>query len=76
VAPTTNGQSSCLLYLVDVVSGSRFLVDSGAAYSVIPFSSKAPPTGPPLRGAGRELLAGAVAAARCTPAAAVLMLIF
>ena len=30
------GNPSCLLYLVDVASSKRYLVDSGSAYSILP----------------------------------------
>ena len=32
------GNPSCLLYLVDVASSKRYLVDSGSAYSILPHS--------------------------------------
>jgi hypothetical protein len=50
-APAAGSQPSWLLYLVDDCMGRRFLVDSGAAYSVWPHSSSTPSSGPPLRGA-------------------------
>ena len=40
------GNLSCLLYLVDVASSKRYLVDSGSAYSILPHRSSAEPTGP------------------------------
>ena len=42
------GNPSCLLYLVDVASSKRYLVDSGSAYSILPLQSSAEPTGPCL----------------------------
>jgi hypothetical protein len=39
-----------LLYLRDQHSGVLYLVDSGAAFSIIPHSSSAPASGPPLTG--------------------------
>lgn len=39
-----------LIHLVDQKTGEKFLVDTGAAISVMPFSSPSPPTGPALRG--------------------------
>ena len=42
------GKPSCLLYLVDVASSKRYLVDSGSAYSILPHQSSAEPTGPRL----------------------------
>jgi Reverse transcriptase (RNA-dependent DNA polymerase) len=53
-APAAVGQPSRLLYLIDAASGRRFLVDSGAAFSVLPFRSTSSPTGLPLRGADDE----------------------
>ena len=41
-----------LAHAVDQLSGIKFLIDTGAAYSVIPHESSAPARGPPLRGAG------------------------
>ena len=37
------GKPSCLLYLVDVASSKRYLVDSGSAYSILPRQSSAEP---------------------------------
>jgi hypothetical protein len=53
-APAAVGQPSRLLYLIDAASGRRFLVDSGAAFSVLPFRSASSPTGLPLRGTDGE----------------------
>ncbi len=39
-----------LLYLMDQQSGRRYLVDSGASVSLLPFSSKEPAVGPGLLG--------------------------
>ncbi len=39
-----------LLHVQDSVSGVYFLIDTGAAFSVLPFTSADPPTGPALRG--------------------------
>ncbi len=39
-----------LLHVQDSVSGVFFLVDTGAAFSVLPYISASPPTGPALRG--------------------------
>ena len=45
-----------LLFLHDSVSGQKFLVDTGAALSIIPFRSANQPSGPELLGAdGREI---------------------
>ena len=41
-----------LAHAVDQITGMKFLVNTGAAYSVIPHSSPAPARGPPLPGAG------------------------
>ena len=40
------GGSGRLALLVDEASGDKFLVDTGAVFSVIPFSSAEPPSGP------------------------------
>ena len=40
------GNPSCLLYLVDVASFKRCLLDSGSAYSILPRLSSAEPTRP------------------------------
>ena len=42
------GNPSCLLYLVDVASSKRYLVDFGSAFSILPHKSTAEPTGPRL----------------------------
>ena len=42
------GNLSCLLYLVDVASSKRFLVEPGSAFSILPHKSSAEPTGPRL----------------------------
>jgi hypothetical protein len=49
--PTADGPHALLFYLVDAVSGTRNLGDSGAAFSVLPHHSLEPPRGPALRGA-------------------------
>jgi RNase H-like domain found in reverse transcriptase/Reverse transcriptase (RNA-dependent DNA polymerase)/Integrase zinc binding domain len=48
---SSDGPPGRLFYLVDSVSGTRYLVDSGAAFSVLPHQSQEPPRGPALRGA-------------------------
>ena len=40
------GNSGCLVLLVDEATNDRFQVDTGAVFSVIPFTSSDPPTGP------------------------------
>ena len=40
--------SGSLLYLVDVTSSKRYLVDSRSAFSILPHKSSAEPTGPRL----------------------------
>jgi hypothetical protein len=49
--PTADGPPGRLFYLVDSLAGTRFLVDSGAAFSVLPHKSAEPASGPALRGA-------------------------
>ncbi len=39
-----------LLHVQDLKTGVLFLIDTGAVFSVVPFSSISPPTGPVLRG--------------------------
>jgi hypothetical protein len=43
-----------LVHVVDQLSNSRFLVDTGAAFSVFPHSSSSPPDGPALAGAAGQ----------------------
>ena len=45
-----------LLYLTEQQSGRRFLVDSGASFSILPFTSTSPPSGPRLIGPSSSLL--------------------
>ena len=40
------GNSGRLVLLVDKATNNRFLVDTGAVFSVIPFTSSDPPVGP------------------------------
>ena len=49
VAPAS---PASLAHAVDQISGMKFLVDTGAAYSAIPHSSPVPARRPPLRGTG------------------------
>jgi hypothetical protein len=39
-----------LIYVSDELSSRRFLVDTGAAFSILPYSSASPPSGPRLTG--------------------------
>ena len=39
-----------LVHIVDQTSGRRFLVDSGASYSILPYKAARPPSGPQLHG--------------------------
>jgi len=45
-----------LAHLVDEKTGDRYLVDTGAAFSVFPFCGSAAPTGPTLRGPNGQLI--------------------
>ncbi len=45
-----------LVHIVDQLSNRRFLVDTGASYSIFPHSSAAPPSDPKLRGAAGQLI--------------------
>ena len=47
-AAAPKGAHSCLLYLVDVASSKRYLVDSGSAFSILPYKLSAEPTEPSL----------------------------
>ncbi len=52
-AASPTGEPGCLLLLVDEATQEKFLVDSGSAFSIIPFSSTAPATGPAIMAADR-----------------------
>jgi hypothetical protein len=39
-----------LVHIVDQLTGRRFLVDTGASYSIVPHQSSSPPFGPSLTG--------------------------
>ena len=45
-----------LVHLVDEKTGDRYLVDTGATFSVFPFCGSAAPTGPTLRGPNGQLI--------------------
>jgi hypothetical protein len=45
-----NHQQHYLVHVLDQVSKRRFLVDTGASYSIFPHWSSSPPTGPLLAG--------------------------
>jgi hypothetical protein len=45
-----------LFYVIDSSTGQKFLVDSGSSYSIIPFSSHRPTSGPQLMAANRRLI--------------------
>ncbi len=45
-----------LVHIEDQLSKRRFLVDTGASFSIYPFSSKAAPTGPTLFGPAGKLI--------------------
>jgi hypothetical protein len=45
-----------LVHIVDQLSNRRFLVDTGAIFSIFPHSSAATPSGPKLRGAAGQLI--------------------
>ena len=49
--------SGVLAYLVDRLSSRRFLVDTGASYSLLPHRSKQPASGPHLTGADGDPIA-------------------
>jgi hypothetical protein len=46
-----------LLHLTDELSGRRFLVDTGASYSIFPHQSSQPVCGPVLKGPGGQIIA-------------------
>ncbi|MFN9909164.1 MAG: hypothetical protein ACK56F_24100, partial [bacterium] len=45
-----------LVHIVNQLSNRRFLVDTGASYSIFPHTSSAAPSGPKLRGAAGQLI--------------------
>ena len=51
MAATANGTPGCLALLQDNSEGRSYLVDTGSAYSILPFSSTAQTTGPALTAA-------------------------
>ena len=48
VAATADGIPGCLALLRDNSEGQNYLVDTGSAYSILPFTSSAQPKGPAL----------------------------
>ena len=42
------------MHIVDQLTGRRFLIDTGASYSIFPHRSTSPPSGPLLTGAGGQ----------------------
>ena len=62
VAPLLSGGP--LIYLKDSISGRVFLVDTGAAVSLLPHWSSSPATGPQLEGANGAAIRSWVAPAR------------
>jgi hypothetical protein len=45
-----------LFHVVDSLSKRRFLVDTGAAYSIFPHTSPEQPSGPALQGPGGQVI--------------------
>jgi hypothetical protein len=45
-----------LFHVVDSLSQRRFLVDTGAAYSIFPHTSTGQPSGPALQGSGGQAI--------------------
>lgn len=45
-----------LVHIVDQTSGRRFLVDSGASYSILPYKSAKPAKGPRMHGPSGQLI--------------------
>jgi hypothetical protein len=43
-----------LIFLTDELTNDRFLVDTGATLSIIPYTSNSSPSGPLLKGADRQ----------------------
>ena len=43
-----------LVHVKDDISGASFLVDTGSSFSILPYSSSLPPTGPLLKSAGGQ----------------------
>jgi hypothetical protein len=58
VAAYSPGQShvspGCLFFITDNSSGKKLLVDTGSAYSILPYKSRRRPDGPPLWSAGGQ----------------------
>jgi len=52
--PATKGQPGNLLCFVDEPTGQSFLVDTGSAYSILPFTSQLPAKGPSICSASKE----------------------
>ncbi len=46
-----------LLHVADQLTGTKFLVDTGASYFIFPHKSRRPPSGPKLRGPGGQDIA-------------------
>jgi len=57
VATIPAGQPGRLGLLHDSTSSTRFLVDSGSVFSIIPYSSNKPTTGPVLMAADKTIIA-------------------
>jgi hypothetical protein len=51
--PVAAGQ---LAHMLDQASGRHFLVDTGSSFSILPFSSSSPATGPSLTGPAGEAI--------------------
>jgi hypothetical protein len=45
-----------LIHMLDQISNRRFLVDTGASYSILPHRSSLPATGPKLFGPAGQLI--------------------
>ena len=43
-----------LVHVKDDISGASFLVDTGSSFSILPFTSSLPPSGPLLKSAGGQ----------------------
>jgi hypothetical protein len=43
-----------LVHIVDQLTGRRFFIDTGASYSIFPYRSSSPPSGPTLTGANGQ----------------------
>ena len=56
LAADPSGCPSCLLVFTDSTSNKQFLVDTGSAYSIIPYSSSEPASGLAIMATDRTII--------------------